>query len=97
MGIEVFLGKGWRANRGSKEAEAGGEFSREGGTKDIYSFGLVEYWEIVSVMEVASVGLRWKRSGIGEWSKVEVRMHIFIGLTKHFSGAPMAANRLQRN
>jgi hypothetical protein len=36
------------------------------------SFGLVEYWEIVSVMEVASVGLRWKRFGIGEWPEVEV-------------------------
>ncbi len=37
MGIEVFLGKGWRANRGSKEAEAGGEFGREQGwTQDIY-------------------------------------------------------------
>ncbi len=61
------------------------------------SFGLVEYWEIVSVMEVASVGLRWKRSGIGEWSEVEVRMHVFIGLTKHPSGAPMVANWSQRN
>ncbi len=36
LGIVVFLGKGWRANRGSKEAEAGGEFGREGGTQDIY-------------------------------------------------------------
>ncbi len=36
LGIEVFLGKSWRANRGSKEAEAGGEFSREGWTQDIY-------------------------------------------------------------
>jgi hypothetical protein len=36
LGIEVFLGKGWRANRGSKEAEAGGEFGREGWTHDIY-------------------------------------------------------------
>ncbi len=36
LGIEVFLGKGWRANRGSKEAEASGEFGREGGTQDIY-------------------------------------------------------------
>ncbi len=37
LGIEVFLGKGWRANRGgSKEVEAGGEFGREGWTQDIY-------------------------------------------------------------
>ncbi len=32
----VFLGKGWRANRGSKEVEAGGEFGREGWAQDIY-------------------------------------------------------------
>jgi hypothetical protein len=30
LGIEVFSGKGWRDNRGSKELEAGGEFGREG-------------------------------------------------------------------
>ncbi len=60
-------------------------------------FGLVEYWVIVSVMEVASIGLRWKRSGNGEWPEIEVRMHVFIGLTKHPSGAPMVANQLQRN
>jgi hypothetical protein len=36
LGIEVFLGKGWRANRGSKEAETSGEFGREGWTQDIY-------------------------------------------------------------
>ncbi len=36
LGIEVFLGKGWRANRGSKEVEASGEYGREGGTQDIY-------------------------------------------------------------
>jgi hypothetical protein len=37
LGIEVFLGKGWRANRVSKEAEAGGEFGREGCTQNIYA------------------------------------------------------------
>ncbi len=52
----------------------------------------VEYWEIVSVMEVASIELRWKRFGIGEWPEVEVRMRVFIGLTKHPSGVPMVAN-----
>ena len=51
------------------------------------SFSLVEYWEMVLVMEVASVGLMWKRSGKGEWPEVEVRMRVFIGLTKHPSGA----------
>ncbi len=61
------------------------------------SFGLVEYWEIVSVMEVASVGIRWKTSGIGEWPEVEVRMRVFIGLTKHPSGVLMVANWSQRN
>jgi hypothetical protein len=61
------------------------------------SFGLVEYWEIVSVMEVASVRIRWKTSGIDEWPEVEVRMRVFIGLTKHPSGALMVANWLQRN
>jgi hypothetical protein len=48
-------------------------------------------------MELASVGLTWNRSEIGEWPEVEVRMHVFIGLTKHPSGAPMVANWLQRN
>jgi len=33
---------------------------------------------MVSVMEVASVGLSWRRSGSGEWSEVEVRMRICI-------------------
>ncbi len=63
-----------------------------GGPRTSMPFGLVEYWEIVLVMEVASVGLRWKRYVIGEWPEVEVRMHVFIGLSKHPSGAPMVAN-----
>ena len=33
---------------------------------------------MVSVMEVASVGLSWRRSGSGEWPEVEVRMRICI-------------------
>jgi hypothetical protein len=36
LGIEVFLGKGWGSNRGSKEVEAGSEFGREGWIKNIY-------------------------------------------------------------
>jgi hypothetical protein len=38
LGIEVFPGKGWRANGGSKEAEAsaGGKFGREGWAHNIY-------------------------------------------------------------
>ncbi len=39
----------------------------------------------------------WRRSGIGEWPEIEVRMCDFIGLTKHPSGALMVANWLQRN
>ena len=48
-------------------------------------------------MEVANVGLIWKRLGKGKWPEVEVRIHVFIGLTKHPSGAPMVADRLQTN
>jgi hypothetical protein len=36
LGIEAVSSKGRRPNRGSKEAEAGGEFGREGWTQDIY-------------------------------------------------------------
>ena len=60
-------------------------------------FGLVEYLEMASEIEVASVGLIWWRSGIGEWPEVEVRIRVFIGFTKHPSGAPMVANRSHRN
>jgi hypothetical protein len=31
---------------------------------------------------VASVGLMWWRSGIGEWPEVEVSIRVFIGFTK---------------
>jgi hypothetical protein len=34
--FKYFSGEGWRANEGSKEAEAGGEFGMEGWTKGIY-------------------------------------------------------------
>ena len=71
--------------------------SGRGGPRISMSFGLMEYWEMVSLMEVASVGLIWKRSGKGEWPEVEVRICVFIGLTKHPSGAPMVANWLQAN
>jgi hypothetical protein len=46
---------------------------------------------------VPIVGLSWRRSGSGEWPKVEVRMWVFIGLTKQPSGAPMVKNQSQRN
>ncbi len=35
LGVEVFPGKGWRTNRGAKEAETGSEFSGEGRAKYI--------------------------------------------------------------
>jgi hypothetical protein len=57
------------------------------------SFGLVEYLAMASEIEVASVGLMWWRSGIGEWPEEEVRIRVFIGFRKHPSGAPMVANR----
>ncbi len=41
--------------------------------------------------------MMWWRSGIGEWPEVEVRIWVYIGFTKHPSGAPMVANRSHRN
>ena len=68
------------------------------GPRILMSFVLVEYLKMVSKIEVASVGLSWWRSGSGEeWPKVEVRIRVFIGLTKHPCGAPMVTNWLQRN
>ncbi len=61
------------------------------------SFGLVEYLETVSEIVLASVGLMWWRSGIGEWPEVEVSIQVFIGFTKQPSGAPMVANLSHRN
>ena len=52
-----------------------------GGPRISMSFILAEYLEMVSEIEVASVGLIWWRSGSGEWAEVEVRMRVFIGLT----------------
>jgi len=61
------------------------------------SLVLVEYLEMALEVEVVSEGLIWWRSGSGEWPEFEVRMRVFIGLMKHPSGAPMVANRSQRN
>ena len=36
LGIEVFPGKGWRSNGGSKEVEFSSEFGKEGWAQDIY-------------------------------------------------------------
>ena len=68
-----------------------------GGPSISMSFGLVEYLEMVSEIVLASVGLMWWRSGIGEWPEVEVSIRVFIGFTKQPSGAPMVANLSHRN
>ena len=43
LGIEVFSGKGWRTNRGTKEAESIGEFGGERRAQDdnVIHFGRV--------------------------------------------------------
>ena len=57
-----------------------------GGPRTSMSFSLVKYWDMVLVVEVAGVGLRWTRSDIDEWLEVEVRMCVVIGWTKFPSG-----------
>jgi hypothetical protein len=68
-----------------------------GGPIILTSFGLVECLEMATEIEVASVGLMWWRSGIGEWPEIEGRIRVFIGFTKHPSGTPMVANWPHRN
>ena len=68
-----------------------------GGPRISMSFDLVEYFEIASEIEVASVGFSSWRSRSGEWPDVEVSIRVFIGFTKQPIGAPMVANRSQRN
>ena len=41
--IKVISGKGWRSNRGNKEAETSGEFSGEWRAQDIYMENLSPY------------------------------------------------------
>lgn len=79
---------------GAKEAETSTIVSsaESGGPRISISFVLVEYREMASEIEVASVGLSWWRSGSGEWPEVEMRMSVLIGLMKQPSGAPMVAN-----
>ena len=56
--IEVFSCKGWRTNRGTKEAVTSGEFGGELRAQDILmSFVLVVYLEMASEIEVVSEGL----------------------------------------
>ncbi len=55
---EVFSCKGWRTNRGTKEAVTSGEFGGEWRAQDILmSFVLVVYLEMASEIEVVSEGL----------------------------------------
>ena len=68
-----------------------------GGPRILMSFDLVEYFEIASEIEVASVGFSSWMSGSGEWPDVEVSIRVFIGFTKQPIGAPMVANLSQRN
>ena len=68
-----------------------------GGPRISMSFDLVEYLEIASEIEVASVAFSSWRSGSGEWPDVEVSIRVFIGFTKQPIGAPMVANWSQRN
>ena len=61
--------------------------------------GLVEYCVIVLEMEVASRGgLRMEEmAGSGELSDVEVRMQVFMGLTKQPKEVPLLAKLSHRN
>ena len=68
-----------------------------GGPRISMSFDLVEYLEIASEIEVASVGFSSWMSGSGEWPDVEVSIRVFIGFTKQPIGAPMVANLSQRH
>ena len=98
LGFEVFPGEGWRTNGGEpRRRNPVVSLAGRGGPRILMLFALVEYQERVLEIEVVSVGLSWKRSGSGEWPEVEVRMRVSIGLTKQSSGAPMVANRSQRN
>ena len=59
--------------------------------------GLVEYCAIMLEMDVASCGLVRLSVGIGEWPEVEVRIRVFMGLTKHPRGAPIEAKLSHKN
>ena len=79
LGIEVFWVKAGEPTGDPRRRKPMVSLAGRGGPRTSMSFGLVEYCKIVSVMEVASVGLRWKRSGIGEWPEVEIRMCVTLG------------------
>jgi hypothetical protein len=48
-------------------------------------------------MQVARDGLRRRISGSGERPEVDVRIRVFIGLTKQPKGAPMLAKLSQKD
>ena len=52
-----------------------------GGPRISMLFDFVEYFEIASEIEVASVGFSSWRSRSGEWPDVEVSIRVFIGFT----------------
>jgi hypothetical protein len=69
-----------------------------GGPRILMSLDLVEYFEVASEIELASVGFSSWRSMSGEWPDVEVSIRVFIGFTKQPIGAPpMVANWSQRS
>ena len=59
--------------------------------------GFVEYCAIVVEMEAASEGLRVEMVGRGERPEVDVRILVFMGLTKPPSLDPSVVNLSQRN
>ena len=72
--------------------------ARIGGAKwsDLLGFWR-DYFAMVLDMEAARVGSRLESVLSGEWPDVEVKIRVFIGLTKHPSGLPRMLKWSQRN
>ncbi len=68
-----------------------------GGPLVLILLGFVEYCLIVLAMEVASEGLRVAMAGSGECPEVDVRILVFMGLTKQPNGAPMQLKLSHKN
>ena len=68
-----------------------------GGPLVFILLGFVEYCLIVLAMEVASKGLRVAMAGSGECPEVDVRILVFMGLTKQPNGAPMQLKLSHKN
>jgi hypothetical protein len=86
--VKIVLRKGSGANGRPKETEARGELDGESGAEDVS-------W--VGFGGVLCCGLVKLRVGIGKCPDVEVRMRVFIGLTKHPRGAPIVAKLSHKN